>query len=248
MSFSIITQPVSQLVATGQPVTFFVTAVHSDVTATISYQWLKNGIEMPGRTSSSFLLSTTTTDDSEVYNCKIWNDKDNTVLYSSLAVLAASILDYIELNIKVAILGMTITGGYNWDWVTVNQTDEAVGQGYPRALIASPAETCKDDPNGPNAQAYTNDVLFVIMVRGSQAWTPNSDFAIRSNLRTAIEDLKKLFGVNSSVNGSCEEIMYRSHQVMALKQNDIQRPAYLVSQWLVRYTQDRLNPLQYASS
>jgi hypothetical protein len=142
---------------------------------------------------------------------------------------------------------MTVAGGYNWDWQTVNQPDEAIGD-FPRALIASPAETCKDDPNGPNSQTYTNEVLFVVDVKGSQAWSANANFTIRSNLRTALDDLKMLFGNNSSINDSCFEIMYRSSQIIAINQNDIQRPGYMRTQWLCRYGQDRLIPMQVASS
>jgi hypothetical protein len=249
MGLSITTQPTSVLAAVGSAATFTVVAAHTTGTANILYQWMKNGTPIQGQNASTLIFSSITPDDSEVYSCEIHDDVDDTILNTVLVVLASSILDNIELNIKIKILGMTVTGGYNFDWKTVNQENEAIGD-FPRALIDSPAETNLDPTNGDNSQAYSNDVLFIIRVKGSQQWSSNANFTIRSNLRLAMDDLKKLFGPNgdSSVNGSCDEIMYRSHQVIALNQNEIQRPGYLRSQWLAKYSQDRATPLQYTSS
>lgn len=249
MGLSITAQPSSLLTAIGTAATFSVVAAHTTGGTTIYYQWLKDGVEIQGQTSSSLVFSAVTPEDSNVYSCRVYDSADDTILTSSLVVLASSILDNIELQMKVLILGMTKAGGFNFDWQTVNQPDEANGD-FPRALIDSPAETNLDPTDGPNSQAYSNDVLFVLRVKGNQAWSNNSNFTIRSNLRLAMDDLKKLFGPNgdSSVNGSCDEILYRSHQIMALNQNDIQRPGYLRSQWICKYSQDRSDPLQYAGS
>jgi hypothetical protein len=144
---------------------------------------------------------------------------------------------------------MTVAGGFNFDWKTVNQENEAIGD-FPRALIDSPATTNLDTTSGDNSQSYSNQALFVIRVKGSQAWSENANFTIRSNLRLARDDLLKLFGPNgdSSVNGSCDEILYRSDQVIALNQNDLQRPGYLKIQFLALFSQDRSNPLMYTGS
>ena len=246
MGLSIITQPTSLLVAIGQPAMFSVAAQYTGGTATIYYQWNKNNASMPGKNSSSLPFVAVTSDDSDVYTCTISNNFDSTVLTTNPVALASSILDNIELQMKCAILGMSQSTGYNWNWLIVNQPDEAVGgtePTYPRVNIESPAETNIDGVNTPNAEAYTNEVVFVLMVKGTQAWSNNANFTIRSNLRYELDDLKKLFGNNSSINGSCEEILYRSSQVIALNLNDVQKPSTLRSQWLVRYCQDRLNPL-----
>ncbi|HEU4851883.1 MAG TPA: hypothetical protein VFT37_06990 [Telluria sp.] len=55
----IATQPSSQSVAAGTPVTFSVAASG----ATLSYQWLRDGTPVAGATSSSYTLATTTLED-----------------------------------------------------------------------------------------------------------------------------------------------------------------------------------------
>jgi hypothetical protein len=248
MPLSITAQPVSQLIAIGQPTSFSVVAAYTGGPATIYYQWNKENTPVQGQNTATLSFSAITSDDSGVYTCTIYNSADSTVLTTNPVVLASSILDNIELQMKIAILGMTKVGGYNWDWQVVNQPDEATGPGYPRVNMESPAESNIDGTNTPNAQAYTNEVVFVLWVKGNQAWSSNANFTIRSNLRSALDDLKRLFGNNSSVNNSCEEILYRSSQVVALNLNDVQRPSNMRVQFLVRYCQDRLNPLIRAGS
>jgi hypothetical protein len=49
-------QPASQAAGPGQPVTFSVTAT-SGGAASVSYQWRKNGVNIPGATSASYTIS-----------------------------------------------------------------------------------------------------------------------------------------------------------------------------------------------
>src|SRR6202008_3245763 len=58
---TITTQPASQTVTAGQTATFAVVAAG---TAPLSYQWRKNGVAIPGATSSSYTTLATTTSDS----------------------------------------------------------------------------------------------------------------------------------------------------------------------------------------
>ena len=58
---TIITQPVSQTVNEGDPVTFTVVASGTDP---LTYQWRRNGVDMPGETNASLTLATTTPADS----------------------------------------------------------------------------------------------------------------------------------------------------------------------------------------
>jgi hypothetical protein len=142
---------------------------------------------------------------------------------------------------------MKKTDSYNFNWKTINQPDEALGD-FPRAIIHHAAENCIDEMTGQDAQSYTNNVVFVIQVKGSQGWNDNANFMIRSNLRLALDDLKKLFGQDTSINGTCEAVMYRSSQVIPINQNDIQRPSHMNTNWMVRYAQDRIDPLAVSSS
>jgi hypothetical protein len=58
---TITTQPTSQTVVAGQPATFAVTVTG---TALLNYQWQKNGANIAGATSSSYITPATTTSDS----------------------------------------------------------------------------------------------------------------------------------------------------------------------------------------
>jgi hypothetical protein len=120
-------------------------------------------------------------------------------------------------------------------------------------MIETPTELSLDDPNGPNASAYTNAINFRIhvIVKQQIGSYPNPNFQIRSVLRLAKDDLKRLFGAtpaNYSINGSCDGIMYRGAQINQGNQNDVTKPATMATDWLVRYWQDRTNPLQYAGA
>lgn len=240
-------QPVSQIVKLGQNASFSVSASHSDPLANLAYQWYKNDKVIQGQTSDTLAFAGIVQENSEVYSCVISDDMDTDTVKTVYAVLASSLIDSIELNIKIMILGMTRAGGFNSDWQTVNQPDEAIGA-FPRAVIISPLETCVDTLSGQDAQSYTNDILFGIQVKVQQDWTDNAQFMIRSSLRLALDDLKKMFGNNTSINGTCEVVMYKNSQVININQNDIQRPSHLNTSWLVRYAQDRLDPMVVSSS
>jgi hypothetical protein len=244
---TISTQPQSQIVRLGGNASLTVTASHSDPLANLYYQWYKNDKVIQNENAYVINISGVEQSDSDVYSCVISSDVDTSTIKTAYAAVASSILDYIELNIKIMILGMTKSGGYNFDWRTVNQPDEALG-GFPRAVIVSPGENCIDLLTGQDAQSYANDVLFGIQIKGQQDWNDNANFMIRSSLRLALDDLKRLFGNNTSINGTCEVAMYKSSQVININQNDIQRPSHLNTSWLVRYTQDRLDPLTVSSS
>jgi hypothetical protein len=254
ISITINTQPVSQLIDNGLPVTLQVVASCSDNTKTLLYQWLKDGRAILGATTDTLYFAAIAPEDSNVYSCLVTCGAPGVETYSDLACIALSVLDYIELNMKIAILGIKVADGYNYDWQLVNEEDEAyINQqtqlGYPRAIIESSITDNKDDPNGPNAGAYTNEAQFTIWAKSPQASsTLNPNFTVRSNLRLAEMDLLKLFGSNISVNGSCTEILYRGGQIFLTSRNDVTNPASVRTRWLVRYTIDRTNPIQYASS
>lgn len=252
MSITITTQPASVLTKLRTSVTFSVTANSSDDAAILSYQWLKDGVNIDGATSNTYTIASVSPADAALYSVNITCDINADTAASEDAVLASSILDYTELSIKDSILSMSVIGGYNFDWLTVNEADEAIG-GYPRALIDSPQEINRDLANGMGSQDYTNDVLFTIIFKCQQENSLNPNFTIRSNLRLAMDDLKQLMGYECSkegncLNNSCEEIIYQSSQILYTNKNDILRPAAMKSQWLVRYTQDRLSPTTYAGS
>lgn len=167
--------------------------------------------------------------------------------------MATPILDNIESKMAELIAAMKIVGGYNFDWSIVNEEDEAIGD-FPRALIdprdvLADKETCMDTLSGIGSRDYTNEVLFTILVNGElPAFNNNPSFAIRSVLRKALDDLKKLFGINNQLAGYCDNILYSGSQIEPVQTNDIMAAAQLRTIWKVIYSQDRQTPTLYAGS
>lgn len=68
---NITTQPSDQTVAQGQPVTFSVAATGS---ATLSYQWQRNQVNIPGATSPGYMIAATAfTDNGAKFRCVVTN-------------------------------------------------------------------------------------------------------------------------------------------------------------------------------
>lgn len=82
-SLSIDTQPSSATVCPGDPVSFSVTA---SGTPPIHYQWFKDGIPIPGATTSSYSITSASLGDAGSYTCDVTNQINGT-LTSNQAVL-----------------------------------------------------------------------------------------------------------------------------------------------------------------
>jgi hypothetical protein len=164
-----------------------------------------------------------------------------------------NILDNIETTIATLVAGMRKIDGYNFDWSIVNEQDETIGS-FPRCVIdptdgLADKETNDDKLSGIGSRDYTNTVQFVLLVKGElETFSTNPLFEIRSTLRLALVDLKKLFGINYNLLGNCDNMMFSASQIESLNRNDVQRPAQLRTFWSVIYSQDRTNPDIYASS
>ncbi len=163
------------------------------------------------------------------------------------------ILNTIETAITDLVGGMTIADGFNFDWGIVNEQDETIGS-FPRCVInptdgLADKETSQDSLAGIASLDYTNEVIYTLLVKGEMAtFSSNPLFDIRSTLREALDDLKMLFGMNTNLNGTCDNIMYFASQIEPLNRNDTQRPAQLRVFFKVIYSQDRVTPTQYAGS
>jgi hypothetical protein len=163
------------------------------------------------------------------------------------------ITDKIEVAMASLISGMRTTSGYNFSWQIVNEEDTSI-EGFPRAVInptdsLADKETNMDTVAGIGSLDYTNEVLFTILVIGELDTTStNPNFAIRSNLRKALDDLKMLFGVNYTVNDTCDNILYMGSQIEIIKRNDVQRPGQLRAIFKAIYSQDRSHPSIRAGS
>lgn len=155
------------------------------------------------------------------------------------------ILTQAEENMAILVEGMTIADGYNYDWGTVNQPDLAKCT-FPCAVIEmDPEETNLDEPTGVHAGAYLNEVAIKIRAVGKlDTEHTNPVFENNKTLNKALDDLKKVFGTNYSLNGTVDTIMYRRSLRITKQAGDIFIPSELESHWIVRYTQDRQNVTQ----
>jgi hypothetical protein len=164
-----------------------------------------------------------------------------------------TILDNIETTMADLIGGMTEMSGYNYDWGTVNEEDLS-NCTFPSAIIdptdsLADKEKSMDTLAGLGSQEYTNEVLFTVLVVGEMPnFDSNPNFAARSMLRQAMDDLKMLFGRNNQLLGTCDNILYVGSQIETIKRNDVQRPCRLRAIFRVVYSQDRFSPTQYSGS
>ena len=170
----------------------------------------------------------------------------------------SSIRKTIRDNVATLIGSMRYADGYNLDWSPCNVIetpqryvflDEST-QRYvyvPHAIVTLGDEECVDDDNATWAGGYTNEVTMEIRVDAPQVLeTLNPNFSIDDPIDYAIDDLKRLFGLNPSANSAgCLPIMYKAARKAEMYQTgDIFLPKYIITEWLVRYVQDRASPSQ----
>lgn len=73
---SITNHPADQTVTPGQAVTLSVTAAGS---GTLAYQWVKDGVDIPGATASNLTVASVTLSDSAAYSCKVTSSLNGTL-------------------------------------------------------------------------------------------------------------------------------------------------------------------------
>ena len=158
--------------------------------------------------------------------------------------MSTPILTAIEEGMATLISGMTKGGGYYYDWGSVNELDKAV-MTYPAAQIEVVNEENLDDETGAWSQTYLQAAYYSIRV-----WTrlveemPAPYWEIDKELNMALDDLKKLFGVNYHVSDKCDLIMYKGMTREVIRTGDIFVPKSMLTQWRITYSQDRSDPSQ----
>ena len=123
----------------------------------------------------------------------------------------APILTNIETQIAVLIDGMTVVGGFNFDWGISNEDDLAIKNKYPNAEIFVVAEEGDDEDEMNHAEAYGITATVEIHVTSKlTSADKNPKFTINAKHNLALDDLKKLFGGNQHLNNTANVILYRS--------------------------------------
>lgn len=156
-----------------------------------------------------------------------------------------SILKSIEDKMAELIDSM-VANPYNYVWGATNQRDMAKAT-YPNACIYLENEENLDEESGTWGQAYFNAVTYRIEVRVRlDAEYDNPPVEVRGLLYNALDDLKRLFGNKWSIDGTADTIMYRGCEIVEEPSSDVFIPSKMITRWLVKYEQDRLNPTQVA--
>lgn len=152
------------------------------------------------------------------------------------------ILTQIEEKMKTMI-GSMEKGSYHFSWdQNINEVDLAKSS-FPTAAIYVEDENNLDDPDGPDSNAYFQEVNFRIEVYARlEEEMSNPRWEINKALNKCLDDLKKVFGSNYNMDGVCDKIMYQGSNREYINNNDVFIPAKLITRWLVEYEQDRDNP------
>jgi hypothetical protein len=157
-----------------------------------------------------------------------------------------SIRTKIRENVATIIQGITIAGGYNNDWGSVNQTNPALTT-YPCASVYVGAEDPAADVNTSFSDSYqpTAKLAIVLDVKVTKPTSP-TDFSSDSIIDEAIDDIKRAIGRNPSLNGAGtlpplfagveEPAPYSTGSMFVIKRTKIL--------WDVPYVQSRLEPSQ----
>lgn len=159
--------------------------------------------------------------------------------------IVADMLTSIENAMAEAISGMNTGDGYFLNWGTVNEPDVAK-QEFPSAEIILESEENLDETDSSWSGDYNQEASYLIRVRAA---LENEEtvplYKINEILNQALSDLKRLFGRSYTVSGNCEVIMYRGSERVTDGANDILRPKYMNTRWLVKYIQLRTDPTRH---
>jgi hypothetical protein len=159
----------------------------------------------------------------------------------------ADILTEIENGIEQEILSIRKSNGYINNWGSVNEPD-ATKQVFPSAEIILMSEECQDEEDGVWAGGYNQHANYMIRVRAA---LDNEEsiplYSIQRSLNSALSDLKRKFGTKYTVSNYCDTIMYKGMTRITDNRNDVFRPKYMETLWLIKYTQDRKEPTTFSN-
>lgn len=170
----IVSQPVSQTVTNGQAVSFSVTA---EGTGTNTYQWFRNGVEIPGATSSALTIAAAATADAGVYAVRVQNNAAVAVSEpATLVIDSGGAAQRKLLNIDFSVTG----GGIKVGPSAVGETATDYWNFYNKDTGAINGE-----PAGPRWSDKTSSGIQLSVTPGLGAWgTGSSDPMLHTYLYT----------------------------------------------------------------
>ena len=150
-------------------------------------------------------------------------------------------------RIEALIAGMTTAGGYNSTWCalpTASLANDKNFQSFPcgQAIVITEDE----DPDAEFTQTYANQCIVEIMVKddlSSVKADPQRD--IRDVYYNDLEDLKKLFGQDTSLNDlGVNGFYYLGMELVNHEDKDYFTPKHMIVRFTMTYRQDRFTPSQ----
>ena len=169
--------------------------------------------------------------------------------------MGGSLIANIESTLKNLIENIGPSGGYHYDWnnvsfgvVSPEETAFSAAPAFPSAHIVLIEEKNIDEPDTENAAgpsgafsgAYYNVMTYMISIGGNSSVSPPDR---RAGLLNALDDLKKLFGVNYTLkNSGASAVMYKGFEFANGASLTID------SYWTIRYYQSRTEPDKVAEA
>jgi len=163
--------------------------------------------------------------------------------YTYIADSAATpILTQAINKMRTLIASMSTSNGYFFDWGTTN-TDDIARMTFPASYIdIDPEEENLDEREGMHTQAYLNRAVVRVRSWYRQPSSSNPSYDIDDYMVKMSDDLKKIFGINSNLDGIVSHIQYLGSVPVEDDGGDSLIPKYLESRYAITYYQDRYVP------
>jgi hypothetical protein len=159
MAPTISTQPASQSVSAGAPVSFSVTATG---TAPLAYQWRRNGTAISGATASNFTIPATTTADAANYTVVITNAAGSVTSATALLTVTPAISRIGGVSVRttlaanqILIVGINVAGGAKP--ILIRAAGPALGALGVPGTMADPSLTVFSTATPPAQLAFSNN-------------------------------------------------------------------------------------------
>lgn len=158
-------------------------------------------------------------------------------------------LNNIDTALRDRILSLSISGGYNYDWQSVNNEDFNLVEFFPLVNIYQLDEASINSASYPDMNSLRNQLIVELHCYNRLPQeSSNSVFDIDRELNYMLHDIKKMIGNYPTLNGAVEYVSYiRSTRQSSGKQDDLLLPKKLVVTIAISYSQDSMNPEQSGS-
>jgi hypothetical protein len=142
-------------------------------------------------------------------------------------------------EIKTLIDGMTVLGGYYYDWSNINEPDSALKTTWPSAVIRYNKETAADGTI-PSLYGFQNcEITIEVEGKISPSTTVKPEFTADGYFDNALSDLISVLSLTNNtgympLSGEAV-ISFVSSEKIKSKRGDTYHPSKLITTWNVFY-------------